>query len=228
MIDAPLTLAEEILLLMLDDISGRNVAGMPSYLAAGAALADLAFGGQLKTTGEGKKARFERVYGADQPTNAHLQAVLERLVEKGLDKKPEALVSRVANTKGIMALLRNGLVDRGILSRDEKKVLFFFTQTTYPTANAAPEAALKERLRAVIAGSDPVAPEDAVLITLAKTGNVLRRNFDKELLKSRKERLKEITSGENLAAGATLQAIEAVQMAIMVATIVPTVAITAS
>ncbi|MEM9838759.1 MAG: GPP34 family phosphoprotein [Pseudomonadota bacterium] len=216
-----LTLPEEILLLMLDDESGHNKAGLPSYLTSGAALADLVFKGVLTTTGEKKKARFAFVDGAEEPDDNYLRAVIAILREKGVSAHPRDVVSRLANKRVLMNLLRDGLVQRGVLKRETKKILFFFTQTTYPTLDPAPERALKDRLRTALFTSGPVAPEDAVLITLAQAGGALRRNFDKAELKERKARIKEITSGDNVAAGATKAAIEALQAAILVTTIIP-------
>lgn len=216
-----LTLPEEILLLMLNDDTGRNMASLPAYLAAGAGLAELTFSGHLTTAGEGRKARFAFVPGTEDPSDPFLSRIMARLKEKGIDTSPQNLVSRIAQTKAIMDLLISRLVDRGILRREKKKVLFVFTHTTYPTADPAPEAELKSRLRTTLFTSGPVSPEDAVLITLANAGGILRRNFDKQELKERKARIKEITSGANLAAGATRQAIEAVQAAVMVSTTMP-------
>ena len=61
-----------------------------------------------------------------------------------------------------------------------------------------------------------------VLISLAHNTNLLKVVFDKKKLKERKDRIEKIISGD-MAGAAAKEAIEAMQAAIIVAVIVPTV-----
>lgn len=217
-----LTLPEEMLLLVLDDLTGRIQASLPNYLAAGAAMASLAFSGHITPRGDGKQGRFDPTY-MSLPSDAYLSEALNVMGGRGFDKKPKVLLTAVARRKGLVPLLKQNLIDKGILERKWKEKLIVFTETTYPTKNPVPEQLLKARMERAMFGRGPVDPRDAVLITLAKAGCALNRNFDPKTLKAHKGRINEICKGENLATTATKQAIEAVHAAMIAATVVPAV-----
>jgi len=74
-----------------------------------------------------------------------------------------------------------------------------------------------DRLRdAIFTDTDQVEPRTVVLLSLAKSTNVLKVNFDKKKLKSRKDRIERIINGE-VTGKATKEAIEAMQAAVVVA-----------
>ncbi|NNU17250.1 GPP34 family phosphoprotein [Parvularcula sp. ZS-1/3] len=222
-----LNLPEEVLLLALDDVSGRQVGAYPSYLAAGAALAELVLQEALEPRGEGKKLRF--VKSATPPmSHPYTDAVLAAWEEKGLDRKPQRLVTQVGGRRKFLEPLRQVLVDKGILRREQKKALWIFPYTVYPEANPEPEAALKRRLEMAMFNFGTPTARDAVLIALANSAGLLRRNFDKAKLKEHKDRIKEISEGSGPAAEATAQAIEAVKAAILAATIAGSTAATSA
>lgn len=75
-------------------------------------------------------------------------------------------------------------------------------------------------------GTGDVDERTCVIIALAKSADVLRHNFDRRDLKTHKERIKAITSGDLFAAGATDKAIKATQAAMIAATTAAVVATT--
>jgi hypothetical protein len=68
----------------------------------------------------------------------------------------------------------------------------------------------------------------AVLISLASHGGLLRANFAPDELSQHKSRIEKLANGDILATGATKAAIQAVQSAILVATIIPVITTTAA
>ncbi len=118
---------------------------------------------------------------------------------------------------------RSSLVRRGILRIDEDKVLGIFTRKIYPEIDPGPERELIERLRQAIFGDiGEVDPRTAVLLSLAKSADLLKLVFEKKQLKGRKARIEQVVNGE-MTGKATQEAIQAVQAAILVACIMPAI-----
>ena len=61
-----------------------------------------------------------------------------------------------------------------------------------------------------------------VLLSLAKSADILKVNFDKKKLKTRKKRIEQVVNGETTGK-ATKEAIAAMQAAVMVAVFVPVI-----
>ena len=117
------------------------------------------------------------------------------------------------------------LCRRRILRAEENKVLWIFTRKVYPEINPVPERQLIDRMkRAIATTARDVDPRTIVIISLAKGAGLLRFVFDKKTLQRRKARIEQIVNGD--AAGkATQEAIEAMQAAVLVACIIPSVTI---
>jgi hypothetical protein len=86
-----------------------------------------------------------------------------------------------------------------------------------------PEQELIEKMRAAIFSEiQDIDPEIVVLVSLAHSAGLLKIVFDKKELKGRKKRIEEISNGE-ITGKATQDAIQAMQAAIMVASIMPAI-----
>jgi len=130
-------------------------------------------------------------------------------------------VVRIANIKKLKHRIARELCHKSILRTDEDKVLLIFTRKIYPELNPHPELELVERLRDVIfTDSDNVKPEDAILIALAKQNGLLRKKFDKQELKSRKDRIKMISEG-SVTAKATKEVMDAIAAVVITSVVVP-------
>lgn len=126
-------------------------------------------------------------------------------------------VSRFARVKKLKHKIAEQLCKRGILRSGEDDVLLVFSRKIYPEINPEPERQIMDRLRdAIFTDTDQVEPRTVVLLSLAKSTNVLKVNFDKKKLKSRKDRIERIINGE-VTGKATKEAIEAMQAAVVVA-----------
>jgi len=218
-----LHLHEELMLLAFRDREGTVVGGtMYSHAVGGAVLAELMMAGRLRAEGEGRRTRIH--VAAPTPVgNELLDEWLATIAER---EKPRTLpdwVGRVAMTKDLKHRIASGLCRRGILRTGEDKVLLIFTRKIYPELDPGPERELKSRLEEAIFGSpEEIGARTAVLIALAHHSGLLKAVFDKKALKSRSETIDRIIAGDMLGQ-ATKEAIEAMQAAIMVATIVPAI-----
>lgn len=215
----PLTLPENLLLLSLHDERGVTRGSFVNYALAGAALAELILRGNIVRSDE-KEGRFQ--WGdATETGDEYIDVCQAIITEKGIDRRPQHLVSAIGQKPKVSRVLLTKLVEKGILRPMTKKVLFFFTKTVYPEADPSAETELKSRLaNAMFRGEEPT-PEEAVLIALAHNLSILHHNFDRDLLKEHKARVNEIVKGETLAHTATKAARDAIQAAIMVTAILP-------
>jgi len=214
-----LTLPESLILLALNDETGAREGQYVNYALAGAGLAELAIRRVLTEAGDPPN-RF--VLASVTPTgDAFLDGCMAVVQEKGIDRAPKKLINDIANIKGLVDQLLDNLVSRGVLRVRMKKVFFFFEKKVHPEAQAEPERILKERLAAAMFNDGSVEARDVVLIALAKQTGLLQKNFDRGLLKEHRKRIDEIASGHMLATSATVETINAIQTAIMIAVIVP-------
>lgn len=222
-----LTLPEGLLLLALKDESGERSGSFVEYAIAGAALAQLILEGRLAESSE-KKGKL--VLAHDMPTgDPYLDGCLELIKEIGLTHDPRIFVEKIGTRRQLTDTLHQDLIGRGILRKQTKKFLFIFTRTVYPEADPAAEAALKAHLEEVMFGEGEVSPRDTILVALMREAGLLQVNFDKADLKTHKDRIKMIASGDFLASNIAVEAVQAVKTALIVATvIVPAVVIPAT
>jgi hypothetical protein len=216
----PLYLHEEFLLLGLCEDSGTvTTSESIEYPLAAALLTELMLQKRIALSDDGeKRVRVTDITPLNEPL---LDEALRRIRERQKSDSISAWVERLAGLKDIMHRTARQLCVRGILRADEDKVLKLFTRKIYPEINPEPERRIVERMRATIFGeSDDIDPRDAVLIALARQTHLLDKKFDKEDLKSRKERIEQITEG-SLTAGAAKEVVDATNTVILVAVMIP-------
>lgn len=221
-------LAEEFLLMCLDDETGRKSIAdekLDPALAA-AVLVELALLERIGITADDQGWRQRgRVRLTDtKPTD---DAVLDdtlAYVEESEHKRQQAKVadlisptSRHRITKGLRQRLLTRLAAAGVLSEHRGRALGLFPHTTWPTVNSGPEADIRARLRgALVHGVTPTERTAALVALLHATGHVARAlpGEDKRLVR---QRAKELAEGD-WAAKAVRQALDAMT-AVMVAAV---------
>ncbi len=170
-----LTLPEEILLLLLDDETGRfvgPVAGLQpgagagplgrSYALAGAVLMELALRSKIDTDPE------QLLLVDAEPTgDALLDRYLARIAE-GETKDARAWVFDLSQDGAtIEETALDRLVERGILRRVEKRVLWVFKTRRYPMVDGVEEREVRTRIVELLKGDEIPSPHDVVLVCLA-------------------------------------------------------------
>jgi Golgi phosphoprotein 3 len=216
-----LPLYEEIMLLALRDEEG-TVQALYTFALGGAVLAELMLLGRVSVD-ESKKRKLARVVDSTPIGDPLLDEALGKLRDAKRAASLETWVTRFANIKQLKHRVAGTLCRKGILKASEDKVLLLFTRKIYPELDPKPERELVERMRQAIFGdSKEVDPRTVVVISIANSAGILRVTFDKKRLKARKERIERIVNGE-LTGKAAAQAIQSMQVAIMVACIIPTV-----
>ena len=207
-----LTLPQSLLLLTLNDESGRPKAGFYKPCLAGAAVSELLLRGALTVTDEKKPKLI--VTASAAPQGPFLDLILGAIADGKKPRRMQTWITKLSNRKDLVESLAEELCMLGALTRESSKIFGLFTLTKWPEASPKLEANLKTKLRKAIAGTGDVDERSSVLLALAKSADVLRHNFDRDLIKSRKARIKAITEGDLLAAGATEAAVKAARAAI--------------
>jgi hypothetical protein len=158
-----LLLAEELLLLSLDDEKGSDFtwSGLDPGLA-GALLIELTEMGALRVDGEGNL-----VAGGPRPGDALLAEALDVVTSSDRPRGAKHWVDRLpGKLKPLRRRIAERLVDRGILGEERREVLGMTMSHRYPERDSGPEQALRDRLMNALIGDGEPGPRDAELICL--------------------------------------------------------------
>ncbi len=197
---AGLSLAEEVILLSLDDDTGRPLgrAGMaPDLALAGALLMELALAGRIDTD-------RNRIWVVDDaPTwDPTLDMALGVLAARDAPRDARgALVLLARDAGAAREALMQRMLDAGLLSRIEDKVLWVFRDRRHPKPPGHAEApAARARLRALLLeGEDQIPePRDALLLGLVRAAGLLPALFTAEELRRIQSWLEVVTRIESL------------------------------
>lgn len=213
-------LAEDLLLLLTDDDSGRLlVTGAEADVALGGArLIELTLLGRVDVTaeGEGRKGRLV-VRDPARLEDPLLQEALETCVSfEG--KRPQSVVGPLG--KRLREQLYDRLVAQGVLRAEKGKVLGIFPTQGWPTADAAHERRVRQALEQALLTTLPPEARTAALVSLLlalrsvhkvvrpKDHGMSRRDLDR--------RAKEIAEGD-WGSAAVRKAVDAMAAATMAA-----------
>ncbi|MFI5618937.1 GPP34 family phosphoprotein [Streptomyces sp. NPDC051567] len=211
-----ITLAEEIMLLSLDDESGsakqRQAAG---WAVAGGILLELVLAGRVSVTGK----YFALV--DTSPTGEPLLDSRTGLIGTWLRGRSNRRVTdwlTKDHTKAVAAALE-GLRGRGVVLETEHRVLGLFPlRRRYPAADGSVEEALRARLRSVvIEGAEPD-ERTAGLIALIHSAGLHRLAFPDLPRRQTAPRMAEIATGQ-WAADSVRAAIRDMQAAMAAVTV---------
>ena len=198
-----LTLADEIVVLALDDSSGEI---SPTYLpvasiaAVGGVLMELALQGRIDTdlkslfivnpapTGDDLLDPILHEIGAE--TGAHPSAWW---IDELSGRHPE-LVERI---------LRR-LVKAGILRQEERQFLWVFSRRAYPQVSGREEREAKARLMAVLFRDEVPDPRDTLLLGLANSTGVLSKILTEDELAKASRRISEVAALEEIGRSVSL------------------------
>ena len=222
----PLTLHEEILLLMLDNEKGTLATSYPDILISGALLAELLLDRRISVADTRRK--LVETAGAHRASEPIADECL-RMIR--LAKKPKSLkdwVSRVSGIKRLRHKVARQLCDRGILRAVDDTVLFVFPRTRFPQMDPAPENEILERLRdAIFRDENLLHPRTVILVSLANGAGLLDKLFGRREIRDRKKRIEQIVNGD-VTGAATKEVIEAYEVATMMAAVMPALVDTTS
>ncbi|MHA7857003.1 MAG: GOLPH3/VPS74 family protein [Henriciella sp.] len=209
-----ISLPQGLLLLSLNDATGRTEDGYYQPALAGAALADLMLRGAIELQLEPQSIIPLR-------HTLNLGAFLGMCDEAigGAAKRQDLSywVSALANQKDFIATLADELCHLGALSREKTRVFGLFTRTIWPEASPVLETALKQEMAAAMFENGPIDERLCLTIALSKAVGLLDYNFDAADLAAHADRIASIAAGECLTLEATDAVVTAVNEAIRAA-----------
>jgi hypothetical protein len=205
-------LAEELLLLALDDESGRITVSEIDKGLAGAVLIELALLGRVRVAEKNEPVRRGRLMVLPGAEPGH-PALLAGLVTVGdrAGRKPENVIDALG--KGLRDRLADGLVEAGVLRREKHRVLGLFPTRRLPANDVTHERTVRERIAAALGGATPD-DRTAALVALLSALDAVTTVFQVPDKRTAKRRAKEIAEGQ-WAAAAVHKAIQAVRAATM-------------
>jgi len=218
-----LSLAEEYLLLALDDTSGRPLlSGQHLQLAlAGASVAELALQGALVVSDGadgGRAGRFRSTGHAPTP-----DPVRREVLDLAAGRKPKDAIGKAGQGgfgRRLRESLQQGLAARGVLREEQVKILGLFPSTTWPAHDPAPESRVRARVLDALTGRTTPDEGTAALISLVLATDLIRKIYPGEDRRALKRRAKEIAEAQ-WAGAAVKRAIDDLAAA-MTATMVAT------
>jgi hypothetical protein len=163
-----LTLAEDIILLLLDDDSGKlaSIDLMTlNYAMAGAVLMDLALRNKIDTD-------LERLIVADStPTGLQmLDRYLDKISSENGENNTRYWLTELSNYgEQIVDSALGMLVEKKILKTEEKKILWVIGTRVYPMVDDKEEKEVKRRIVDLLMSDEIPTPQDVVLVSLIDT-----------------------------------------------------------
>ncbi|MCI0752693.1 GOLPH3/VPS74 family protein [Teichococcus vastitatis] len=198
----PLTLPEELLLLTLDDETGRLIdraAPSGDYALVAAILAELQLQGRIQAGSD-----TVAVLDSSPTGDAAMDDVLARL---GAGTEPQGTRWWIESLGGEADRLRDHyfdrLVERGILKLEEGRFLWFFAERRYPVISDKEEREVKARIMAVIFEDTPPVPHDVLLIGLTRAAGLLPLLLATGELERAQSRIDAVADSEPLNRGLT-------------------------
>ncbi|SDD83767.1 Golgi phosphoprotein 3 (GPP34) [Sanguibacter gelidistatuariae] len=223
-------LAEQILLLLTEDVTGKPVVDVTrlDLVLAGAVLLDLAVAARVDVAGPGDPVKSGRLIVRDaRPVgDPILDEALSRILAAG-PKKPESLLPKLK--KDLRRALYARLADRRILRFEQARVLGIFSTERWPAVDRSHAQQMRAGLREVlVVGREPTEREAALIALLRAVDQVPKVLGTGEVSARELRRRAKLVVPSGLADTAVRKAIDAVNSATMAAVMVATTAGTAS
>lgn len=208
-----LRFAEEILLLALDDKTGK-LHPLPEraldFALAGGLLMELAFLNKIDTD-------LKRLIVVDRaPTgDPLLDEIMALLPEDDDSLTIQKGLSRVALKSDVLRRdLFRGLVEKGILRKEEHRFLWVLNERRYPVIDNRQEQEVRARIREVIIGGGIPDPRDVAIICLMNACDLSHTIFSAEELEQFSSRIDQV-SKMDMIGQALAKAIREIQRAVL-------------
>jgi hypothetical protein len=193
-----LTLAEELLLVILDDSSGKFFPTAKPFAIdialAASLIMELTLNGRIDTDSE------KLFLISSTPTgNQILDDVLFEIDAEKTSLTTSAWLTRIAQKgESLNQLVINGLVNRGILMSVEKRLLWVFKTRIYPPASGIEEREVRARVMHLINSDEIPNPRDSLLVGLLRSTGLMNHLFTPATLDNLQTRIDIIVNLEEI------------------------------
>ncbi|MBD3884305.1 GPP34 family phosphoprotein [Phormidium tenue FACHB-886] len=222
-------LVQDLMLLALENEKGHVVSSAASalpYALTGALLMELVLQGKLDSQ-RGKLV----VVDSSSTGNDFFDACLNEMLTIQRPKDAQFWVGRLANRfQDIKTAVLNNLVELGVLTQQEHRVLGIFPVQRYPLLDIRAKQSVVDRVcMAVLNDAEPDA-RTAALISLIQACNLTHHLFLPEERREARQRIKAIAEGERMgkAVSDTVASVQAAINAGVTAAIIASTASTSS
>jgi hypothetical protein len=209
-----LNLVEEFLLIALDDDKGAFVIDSTRlhYGFAGAVLLELALRNKIDIDGD-----YLHLKNTDKEPEEVLNKALSLIKESKKTRKVKDWLGTLAGkAHELKADTLQRLIERGVLRKEEHKILWIIPNNKYPTSNSNPENKVRERLDSVILHGAKSEPRDVMLLSLINVSDLTKEAFrDQADYKEIKRKIKNVTEDIKISQ-AINKSIREIQTAIMI------------
>ncbi|MDX9789548.1 MAG: GPP34 family phosphoprotein [Candidatus Kapaibacterium sp.] len=216
-----LTLAEELLLLGLDDESGEIILSVSTalpYGIAGALLLELHLRNKIELS--------ESVVNIidESSTGDEILDEVMNLIKIKIEKEEPKYWIRTINGSidDLIDRLIDGLVRKGVLKREEKRILWIIPIDRYPTKDPLPEVHTRILVRSIVLENQEPDDRMLALLSLIKASNLIDELFLKDERKQAFNIINDFISNEKI--GKAVADINAEVTAIISSSVAGTVA----
>ena len=210
-------IAEDLLLLLTDDASGKTTVDSQrlGLALAGAVLVELVLANRVAVTDDGRWGSGSRVAlaGSGPLEDPILAEAIRRIAGRRQPIGAQSLLTMLG--KGLPDELRHRLVGRGILRAEEGRVLGIFPTRAWPAADSTHEAAVRKALWDVVVVGRTPTDREVCLVSLLHAVDQVPRQFDTDGMTARqtRSRAKALSEG-NVGGKAVRHAVDAANAAV--------------
>ena len=206
------TLAEQLLLLALDDETGK-LRQLPDraldYGLAGAILADLTRAGRIEVADDSVK-----VLDPNPVHSAPEDLGLRELVDGEVESLGAVLSHLAGDSHQLRQQVIRHLVEKGVLKEENKEILWVFHFSRYPLADPLAESSIKQRVRRIVMNREELTMRQSVLISLIQACQLGSILFTEEEWQTYRERIEEIARNDKIGS-AVMKCLQEIQRAIL-------------
>ncbi|MGZ4598175.1 MAG: GOLPH3/VPS74 family protein, partial [Actinomycetes bacterium] len=210
---AQLLIAEDLVLLLVDDATGKPLVDPTrlDHALAGAVLVELALRGRVEVVGRGRLVVTDPGPTSDPVLDEALRRVADRK-----PAKPERLLGVLL--KQLRPTLLTRLADRGLIRREPARMLGLIPTSRWPALDPTPELGVRHRLHeVVVAGASPD-PRTRALISLLSAVDALPEVLPGNDRRELRRRGRELARGD-WAATAVSRAVNAINAGVAAAAV---------
>jgi len=218
-----LSLTEQFILIALNDEKGRFVSDT-TYLdngLAGATLLELGLLNKIDWTDNIVKVKNDESLGIP---------ILDQSIGAIKKEKPSSIGHWIgvlnANAGDIKHVTLQTLREKGIIEKEEGKVLWIFSFNKYPTKNDQPENKLRARLKDIVMGVRTAEEKDLMLLGLIEVCQLIDEAFREKDVRKRAKAWYKKQESDSKVTKALASTIQGLQAAIMAATLAAVIAST--
>ncbi len=192
-----LTLADEIVVLMLDDEVGEirpDCMPIAPVAIAGGLLMELALQGRIDTD---LKALF--IVNPEATGDELLDEILQEIAAEPEQHPSAWWIEELSNrNEDFVEIMLARLVAAGILMEEEFKILWVFSRRAYPQVTGREEREAKARLMSVLFHDEVPDPRDTLLLGLANSSGALAAILTEVELEKAAGRIAEVVELEEI------------------------------